>query len=222
MDLGLEPFMVASSLLGVVSMRLVRTPCPRCRESYEANAANLNRLMAGGHGEGTLTLQRGRGCGYCHSTGYHGRTGIFELLEVDEKIRSLIVGGSPDSTIRQSAVESGMSTIGEDGLKKVMAGVTTLEEVTRVVYLSDQMAKSCPSCTTVLAHEFEYCTGCGEFVGQHCEACQRRMQPNWTFCPHCGSDTTRSGEAESETRVAGVRHQSRARLALPGAQRKAS
>ncbi|MGH3056485.1 MAG: GspE/PulE family protein, partial [Gaiellaceae bacterium] len=145
-DLGLEPFMVASSLIGVVSMRLVRTLCPRCREAYDANASNLNRLMPGSAAEGNVVLSRGRGCGHCHETGYRGRLGIFEVLEVDERIRGLIVGGATDGTIRQAAVEAGMRSIGEDGLKKVLGGKTTLEEVSRVVYLSDQTAKMCPSC----------------------------------------------------------------------------
>src|SRR4029079_11502741 len=130
-DLGLEPFMVATSLIGVVAMRLVRTLCPRCRESYETEAGSLNRLMSGNL-EGTVTLHRGRGCPHCRETGYAGRTGIFEMFEVDETIRSLIVSNSADNVIRHAAVEAGMRSMGEDGLKKVLAGSTTLEEVTRV------------------------------------------------------------------------------------------
>jgi type IV pilus assembly protein PilB len=188
-DLGLEPFMVASSLVSVVSMRLVRTLCPRCRESYEVNASNLNRLGARDLGEGTVTLSRGRGCPHCRETGYHGRTGIYEVLEVSDVVRSLIAQNAPDSAIRQAAVENGMRTIGEDGLKKVMAGRTTLEEVTRVVYLAESGVKMCPGCDEVLAKEYEYCPACGEWVGDHCEHCKRRLDRRWTFCPFCGDST---------------------------------
>jgi type IV pilus assembly protein PilB len=193
-DLGLEPFMVASSLLGVVSMRLVRTLCPRCRESYEAVAANLDRL-AGGQGDGKVTLHRGRGCPHCHESGYLGRTGIFEVLEVDEHIRSLVHTRAADTAIRQAAIEGGMRSIGEDGLKKVLSGATTLDEVTRVVYLADHAGRVCSSCQTVLGHDFDYCPACGDFVGEHCESCRRRLDPEWDFCPYCGHDG-QTGTAE--------------------------
>ena len=217
-DLGLEPFMVASALLGVVSMRLVRVLCPKCKEAYETNASNLNRLMPGGRDEGTVVLHRGRGCSYCHDAGYQGRTGIFEVLEVNEAIRRLVVGNSPDSQIRQAAVEAGMRSIGEDGLKKAMAGITTLEEVTRVVYLADQTAKVCAACKSVINSDFDYCPTCGHFVGEHCENCRRRMQPEWDFCPFCGTDSARNA-ADGEN---GERRPRRPRLELPAAERKAS
>ena len=200
-DLGLEPFMVATSLVGVVAMRLVRTLCTRCRESYEAEAGSLNRLMSGSL-DGTITLHRGRGCSHCRETGYAGRTGIFEMFEVDETVRSLINANSADSLIRHAAIEAGMRSIGEDGLKKVLAGSTTLEEVTRVVYLADRPGKICPGCQTVLNSEYEYCPSCGEFVGEHCERCHKRMNPDWQFCPACGAEPgSRSASENAEVRV---------------------
>jgi type IV pilus assembly protein PilB len=198
-DLGLQPFMVASALVGVVSMRLVRTLCPRCRESYETSASNLDRLALHARGEGALTLWRGRGCAHCHSTGYHGRTGIFEVLDVDETMRALVVGGAHDTAIRNAAIEAGMRSIGEDGLKKVMEGQTTLDEVTRVTYLAEQNARVCPSCSTVLNQEFEYCPSCGGWVGEHCEGCRRRMNPAWDYCPFCGRGVSSGHEATATT-----------------------
>jgi type IV pilus assembly protein PilB len=186
-DLGLEPFMVASSLVGVVSVRLVRKLCPRCKEPYEAGAASLNRF-APTHGDtGSVTLYRARGCKHCKEHGYHGRTGIFEVLDVNDAVRGLVLSNSSDHAIRQAAIENGMRSIGEDGLKKVLAGETTLDEVTRSVYLEEQGAKFCPSCGTVLVQEYAYCTKCGEFVGEHCESCRRRFSPEWAFCPFCGA-----------------------------------
>jgi len=196
-DLGLEPFMVASSLVGVVAMRLVRTLCPRCKEPYDAGADGFNRLGVN-PGAGALTLWRGRGCNHCHNTGYHGRIGIFEVLEVSDAIRSLLTQGSSDAAIRQAAVESGMRTIGEDGLHKVLSGVTTLEEVTRMIYLEHDTGRVCPSCSSVLSQEFDYCPTCGDFVGEHCESCRRRMNPAWSYCPHCGSSDHRNGDSEED------------------------
>src|SRR5262245_2412545 len=104
-DLGLEPFMVASALMGVVSMRLVRTLCPRCRESYEVSSATLNRLGVQELGDGTVRLNRGRGCPHCRNTGYYGRTGVFEVLPIDDSLRNLITQQVPDTAIRAAAVE---------------------------------------------------------------------------------------------------------------------
>ena len=203
-DLGLEPFMVASSLVGVVSVRLVRKLCPHCRESYEAGAASLNRFGSSQGDKGSVTLQRGRGCKRCLETGYHGRTGIFEVLDVSDAIRGLILSNSSDHAVRQAAIEGGMRSIGEDGLKKVLSGQTTLEEVTRSVYLEEQTAKFCPRCKTVLIQGYAYCTKCGDFVGEHCESCRRRFSPEWTFCPFCGTGRAGKSAAASRTERAAV------------------
>jgi type IV pilus assembly protein PilB len=216
-DLGLEPFMVASSLVGVVAMRLVRTLCPRCREPYEADAATLNRLVTGKI-EGHVTLHRGRGCSQCRETGYQGRTGIFEMFEVDETLRNLILHNSPDTVIRQAAIEAGMRSMGEDGLQKVMTGLTTLEEVARVVYLAEQPGRLCPGCRTYLTRDFEYCPSCGEFVGEHCESCRKRLDPEWRFCPACGAESPRAA-ASDMPRV--TRRARRARPAQEGLRRAA-
>ena len=197
-DLGLEPFMVASSLVGVVNMRLVRMVCPKCRDTYEADATTLNRFSWGMRPEGAVTLQRGRGCPACHNTGYSGRTGIFEVLNIDEQVRSLVQQGVSDTVIRQAAMEAGMHSIGEDGLRKVLEARTTLDEVSRVIYLADQAGKICPACSSVLGHDFEYCPTCGEFVGEHCESCHRRLSHDWAFCPHCGRDGSRERAADSQ------------------------
>ena len=214
-DLGLEPFMVASSLVGVVSMRLVRTLCPRCREAYTVEAASLNRL--GGHhsDQGAITLYRGQGCPNCRGAGFTGRTGIFEVLAVTDAMRSQIVHGAPDNEIRKVAVEGGMRPIGEDGLEKVLAGRTTLEEVTRVVYLAEQGVKVCPACAHVLSQTFEHCPACGHFVGEHCRRCHQRLDPEWKFCAVCGHEAR--GKAEAPPRDS----DSRLRRVPPGL-RKAS
>jgi type IV pilus assembly protein PilB len=186
-DLGLEPFMVASSLLGVVSIRLVRTLCLRCKEPYEVEAATLNRLGGSPAPDAHhIRLHRGTGCPACRQTGYSGRTGIVEILEVGDTVRTHIMRGSPDAEIRKGAIDAGMRPIGEDGLAKVLSGRTTLDEVTRVVYLPEQGVRMCPHCTGVVSKEFEYCPSCGTFVGEHCERCHKRLDAEWRFCPACG------------------------------------
>jgi type IV pilus assembly protein PilB len=194
-DLGLEPFMVASALVAVVAVRLVRTLCPRCKEPYEVDASTLNRLGLHDAAMPGLKLHRGRGCPHCRQTGYMGRTGIFEVLEINDHVRSLVLRGATDAAIRVAATEGGMRSIGEDGLQKVMAGITTLDEVARVVYLEEQSARMCPSCKSILSSEFEYCPSCGDFVGEHCEKCRRRLSVRWRFCAFCGAPNKRHDAA---------------------------
>ena len=204
-DLGLEPFMVASAVIGVVSVRLVRAVCPRCIESYEVEAAMLNRLGGAGPDEGKVKLYRGAGCPHCRHSGFVGRTGIFEVLEVNDTMRGHITRGVSDAEVRKLAILEGMRPIGEDGLGKALSGITTLDEVSRVVYLAEQGVKVCGSCSTVVAQEFEYCHHCGHFVGEHCANCHRRVEPKWGFCPTCGTAAKRSAaetaKAEGRSRV---------------------
>jgi type IV pilus assembly protein PilB len=190
-DLGLEPFMVASALVGVVSIRLVRVICLRCKESYEADSTTLQKI-GGTSLEGNVTLYRGAGCPNCRQAGFTGRTGIFEVLTMDDTMRGMIVRGASEAEIRDMAIKGGMRPIGEDGLEKTLSGITTLDEVTRVVYLPEQGLKMCGSCQSVVSQEFEYCPSCGHFVGEHCANCKRRVQPKWGFCPTCGTAAKRS------------------------------
>jgi general secretion pathway protein E len=127
-EMGVEPFLIASSLLGVVAQRLVRTICPHCKSPFEPDKATLSELGL----PDDQVFYRGKGCQKCIDSGYSGRTGIFELLIMDNEIRKLLTSGADSVTIKQEAVRKGMSTLFEDGLKKVLAGVTTLSEVMRV------------------------------------------------------------------------------------------
>jgi len=126
-DMGVEPFLVASSLTAVLAQRLVRTVCPHCREEYAITAAELAYLPAR-----TSTLYRGSGCEKCKGNGYSGRAGIFEFLTVDEDLRQMISERASAQDIKKYAVEKGMKTLFEDGLNKVIRGVTTIQEVLRV------------------------------------------------------------------------------------------
>jgi len=130
-DMGAEPFLIASSVKGVMGQRLVRTICSSCKESYQVETEHLKRLGLSSE-EKLITLYRGRGCKACFHTGYQGRMAISELMLINEEIRRLIVAKAPSPVIKEAAVKAGMKTIREDGLEKVLAGNTTLEEVLRV------------------------------------------------------------------------------------------
>ncbi len=128
-DMGVEPFLLSSSLLGVLAQRLVRVLCPHCKEAYQADAAECQLL--GVDPDSAPTLHRARGCTECHQQGYRGRTGIYELVVFDDHMRSLIHSvASEQEMIRHARLSS--PSIREDGRRKVLLGVTTVEEVLRV------------------------------------------------------------------------------------------
>ncbi|MEQ1905804.1 MAG: ATPase, T2SS/T4P/T4SS family [Pirellulaceae bacterium] len=131
-DLGIEPYLVASSLIGVLAQRLVRRICESCRQEMPAQNLDLFQLTDKSQGAGPHRVFQGRGCATCRSTGYFGRIGVFELMAIDEKIQSLIQKKSDSSQIRQTANQNGMRLLQEDGLEKILAGRTTIEEVIRI------------------------------------------------------------------------------------------
>lgn len=128
-DMGVEPFLVASTLQCVLAQRLVRTICKGCRTSFEPTDTQLDLLNLSPHDLGDKVFYYGRGCGACNDTGYKGRRGIFELLYINESIRQMIIDRAPTVVIRQKAIEMGMVTLREDGLRAIFDGSSTIEEV---------------------------------------------------------------------------------------------
>jgi general secretion pathway protein E len=131
MDMGVEPFLIASSLVAVLAQRLVRTVCPHCRTGYVPSDAEMSYFEAESSKNQTL-LYRGAGCENCRGSGYLGRTGIFELLNVTGSVRQMIAARKDARFIKDAAVSGGMKTLYMDGLSKILKGHTTLQEVLRV------------------------------------------------------------------------------------------
>ena len=133
-DMGVEPFLVASSLIGVLAQRLVRVICPNCKEPYGPSEVEKSYFLHSSlpDSDSPFPLYRGRGCDTCLGKGYLGRTGIFELLVVNDPIRQIISLRADAMSIRNTAVSQGMRTLRSDGLEKALQGVTTVEEVLRV------------------------------------------------------------------------------------------
>ena len=134
LDLGIEPFLLCSTLSGILSQRLVRRLCTHCREAVEIETATLAHLGLNLPQEPPrLKVWRQAGCKQCRQTGYHGRTGVFELLPVDHRVRSLIIKSTPSVQIRQSAMANGMRSLLQSCWQKVEASMTSLEEVVRIL-----------------------------------------------------------------------------------------
>jgi general secretion pathway protein E len=132
LDLGIEPFLLASCLTAVLAQRLVRTICPQCKQPYTPDISELTELGIKVGNEAPPTFYRGRGCSNCMETGYRGRIGLFELLVVDDEIRKLVTKSVDAGTIRALALERGMIDLRADGAHKVMRGLTTVDEVKRM------------------------------------------------------------------------------------------
>ena len=146
LDLGVEPFLVSSTVNVIIGQRLVRRICTKCRISEEVDTqnvgvndeigksgySNLKKLLENHLKDGKLRVYKGKGCDVCHQTGYLGRVGIFEVLLVDDEIKKAIVDKKDASVIQAIAIKKGMTTMFQDGIEKILAGVTTLDEILRV------------------------------------------------------------------------------------------
>ena len=130
-DMGVEPFLISSTLMAVLGQRLVRTICANCRTPFEPTDTQLAMLNLSPHDLGDKVFYYGRGCSTCNDTGYKGRKGIFELLTINDGIRALINERAPTIVLRQKAVELGMVTLREDGLRSIFEGATTIEEIVK-------------------------------------------------------------------------------------------
>ncbi len=139
-DMDVEPFLISSSIIGVLAQRLVRQVCPNCKEEYSEPVATLERfgLPVGPDvptdGSGNVTLWKGKGCDICKGSGHKGRTGVHELLVLSDEIRDSILHKSPAHILRNLAMENGMNTLQMDATAKILKGVTSVEEVLRVIY----------------------------------------------------------------------------------------
>jgi type IV pilus assembly protein PilB len=130
-DMGVEPFLISSTLMGVLAQRLVRTICSKCCSPFEPTENQLSQLNLSTFDVGDKTFFYGRGCETCNDTGYKGRSGIYELLAINDAVRTMINERVPAVVMRQRAVEMGMATIRDDGLRLIFEGKTTVEEVVR-------------------------------------------------------------------------------------------
>ncbi len=131
-DMGIEPYLISSSVVGVMAQRLLRVICPECKQPCPPQEIEEVRAELGTLSAERPQLWRGTGCENCLQTGYVGRTAINELMLVDDQIKDLILQRRGAHVIKEAAMEKGMTTLREDGLRRVLAGVTTLEEVYRV------------------------------------------------------------------------------------------
>jgi len=133
-DMGIEPFLVSTAVRAIIAQRLVRILCPHCKQQYRPSAIEAQQLGLNDK-EKEITIGQAKGCEHCLNTGYKGRTGIFELIVINNELQSLILKSSDANVIRNKAIQGGMKTLRQDGIEKVLKGLTTVSEVLRVAQL---------------------------------------------------------------------------------------
>ena len=135
MNMGIEPFLVATSVQLVVAQRLVRRICTYCKEPFEVSPQDLINIGFSEREARTLKLFRGRGCDTCGNTGYKGRVGLYEVMKIDDDLRDLVLSGATSVELREKAIENGMITLRGSGLQKIRDGLTSPEEVVKETVL---------------------------------------------------------------------------------------
>jgi type IV pilus assembly protein PilB len=192
LELGVEHHVLASSLVAVVAQRLVRTVCERCAEPAVVDDDTAKALGLRGR-----SAMKGKGCAACRRTGFSGRTGVYEVMEVTKKIQQTIESRSPDSAIRRVARAEGMTTLIEDALAKIEAGRTTPEEVLGSVQV-EAHGPTCPQCSNPIEERFAVCPFCRHQLVRTCTTCSEPLKPEWNICPSCGA-VPNGEEARSES-----------------------
>ena len=184
-DMGVKPYVISEALIGILAQRLVRTICPECR--MDDNPPD-ELLQALGLEPGSLdfTPQKGAGCDRCGQTGYKGRTGVFEVFQIDGELKKMIHRDATEAELVQAARLAGMRTLLEDALDKIRAGSTSCEEVVRVLGPQSTVRIPCPECGVSLKERFQFCPFCGGTIVPRCGGCGKFLTSNWNACPYCG------------------------------------
>jgi type IV pilus assembly protein PilB len=182
-DLGLDPRAVASTVNIVVAQRLVRRICSSCGtpEPIADDVRHALRLPAD-----LTAATRGTGCGACRQSGYVGRTGVYELFPITASIAKLLETGAGETAVRQQARAEGYPGMLEDATEKLKGGITSAEELLRVVYVKEDNPR-CPGCRKEIAEDYAVCPHCSKVLRATCGGCNKPLSSDWTACPYCGT-----------------------------------
>jgi type IV pilus assembly protein PilB len=192
LDLGVDPAILATSLTLVIAQRLVRRLCNECREEYEPGEDVRKRAGMAGD---TSPVYHGRGCAACGGTGFSGRTGIYEIFRPTNAIRKLINDRASEADLRYAARQGGMVLLREDALEKIRAGITSPDEVLRVVQV-DETEAPCPNCQAIIEADFATCPYCRASLKTNCAECGQLLRLDWKACPYCNSSALAKQAAE--------------------------
>ena len=185
-DMGAQPFLVASSLTASIAQRLVRTPCSNCAGPYEPDDVTLTLLGLRREDIQGASPRRGAGCPECGGTGYRGRTAVYEVLSVDAAMRQVLMRDPSEAAIAAQARAAGMLTLRAAAIEKARRGDTTFEEAIRVTHADHSGGHSCPACDRGVEPDMVACPWCGTSLDRgQCHGCSRNLDPDWRVCPWC-------------------------------------
>lgn len=187
LDIGMPAYIIASSVIGIIAQRLVRKVCPDCKEEYTPGQDLLSRIGLNNR-DLPFKFYRGAGCSNCGNVGFKGRTVVEEVMVPGRKVRDLIQAGASTDLLREAALATSMTTLGDSGLKKIEQGVTTIDEVLRAVQQKEELTTICPLCGKNVSLDFRDCPYCKKPLIPTCTDCGRIVQPEWVVCPYCKHD----------------------------------
>jgi len=183
-EMGVEPFLVSSTTIGIIAQRLLRRLCQDCKQPYIPEEEMLEYL--GINMLENKTYYKGIGCSRCNNTGYKGRVGTYEVMKINDQLRDLIAKGSNSSIIKFTAQQSGMVSLLEYSLNLAREGLTTLDEVIRVTLTSEGVSSMCPGCGKPVGDEFYKCPFCQYELKKVCPRCKVVIHDEWISCAKCG------------------------------------
>lgn len=183
-DIGIDPYLVSSSVIMILAQRLIRKNCPDCRVKFEPDEIILHQL--GLEKSKEVSFYHGTGCETCKHTGYKGRIGIYEVLMLNTKLREKISAGETEEVIKQTAINEGMMLLITDAIQKVKEGIATPDEVARVIHVEEMAASAyCHNCGKPVRPEYKVCPYCSQVLNFYCENCNFKLEPDWKYCPMC-------------------------------------
>jgi type IV pilus assembly protein PilB len=204
-DMGVEPFLVASSLTAAVAQRLVRKPCESWSEGYIPDDGTLALLGLTIDDILDATPLKGVGCPDCGGTGYRGRTAVYEVLEVDNAMRQVLMTSATESAVGAQARAVGMMTLRAAALEKARRGETTFEEAVRVTHADHGEGKHCLACERGVESGMVACPWCGVGLDSSCGSCGRQLENEWKLCPWCRAPAGADGDDAPRRRRRGDR-----------------
>ena len=199
LDLGVDRFLIGSSLSLVVAQRLARRTCTKCKEVYTPPEDILQKFRVDGQ-DGVY--HHGAGCPSCGKSGFSGRMGIYEMLRMTSSLKELLRQKAPESSMRRAAAVGGTRTLFEDGVAKVRAGLTSPEEVLRVIEVASDETFPCPKCNSIVSREFKTCPYCTYSLRNLCQACGQDLKPEWSICPYCSTPVSNPAAAATSAESA--------------------
>jgi len=202
LDMGVESPLISSSVILITAQRLARRICLQCKEPYTPAAGMLEKLRVD---DPNAVWYHGKGCSACGNTGFAGRVGIYELLRITPSVRELITQKAPESELRKAAGLAGTRFLLEDAMDKVKAGLTTVEEVMRVIQMQEDDIIRCPQCSAFINSDFTSCPYCLYALKYLCQGCRQELKLEWKICPYCNSKATHAltGESLGQKMLAG-------------------